>query len=196
MSCYVVFKKEIDQTKYTGNKDMSVICHYMAMRSIDAYTLDVGSKVLIAIDRMKQTEEEPLKSILDAKQQNNLGNGPDVSVTFRDSKDRQFLLIQIADLLCGAIREHFEQYESQPDMVYFSTKCPPCKRVREVRQSTAHPLCKWGKSRTRKIIDSQAFKYIFSLFPATGSLDMVNYFFMEPVEMMDRHYYLICRRKK
>ncbi len=196
MSCYVVFKKEIDQTKYAGNKDMSVICHYMAMRSVDSYTLGTDDKVLVAIDRMKKTEEEPLKSALDAKQQKNEGNGPEVSVIFRDSKDYQFLLIQIADLLCGAIREHFEQYETQPDMVYFSKTCPPCEQVRSVRLANARPLCKNGRSKAAHIMDSQAFKYVFSLFPITGSLDMVDYFFMEPVEMMDRHYYLICRRKK
>lgn len=196
LSCYVVFKKEVDPGQYIGNKSLSIVCHCMALHSIDTYSFDSGSKVLIAIDRMKQTEEAPIKELLDDDSKKNHRNF-DVSVVFRDSKDANFLLIQIADLLCGSIREHFEQYEIQEDMVYFSQKCPLCVAASLARKSNNRfALCKKGKSRTEKIISSQSLRHILPLFPVTYHPDMMNYFFMEPAEMMNKHFYMICHKKK
>ncbi len=195
LSCHVVFKKEVDASQYIGNKIMSVVCHCMALASLDAYSFSDGEKILVSIDRMKQTEEQPIKWILDDTSEKK-PRGFDVSVVFRDSKDANFLLIQIADLLCGSIREHFEQYETQEDMIYFSQKRPLCKKVAEIKKSRSRPLCKKGKSRMEKIISSQAFKPIYPLFPVRKAAGMIDYFFMEPPYMMDRHFYMICTRKK
>lgn len=195
LSCYVVFKKEVDPEIYIGNKILSVVCHRMALNSIDVYPFEEGSRVLIAIDRMKQTEEEPLRELLNDTKESEQRNF-DVKTVFRDSKDANFLLIQIADLLCGSLREHFEQYETQEDMLYFSGKCPVCQRLREIKRQPIRPLCKNGKSRTTKIINSQAFKYIYPLFPATKNIDMIDYFFVDPAKMIDKHFYMICNLKK
>lgn len=191
LSCYVIFKKEIDSSSYIGNKKMSVICHYMALSSLKFFKLKETEKVLIAIDRMKQTEEQPLKYVVDSRM-----NRENVSVTFRDSKDSNFLLIQIADLLCGAIREHFEQYETNADMLYFARTCPPCRKLHKMHRTPPHPICKHGKSHATKIINSKALKYVMPLFPVSHSFDMMKYFYMEPAYMMGRHFYLICENKK
>lgn len=196
LSCYIVFKKEVDPSQYQGNKDMSIICHMMALHSLDIYKFELNSKVLIAIDRMKHTEEAPIEAMLnqdnDTKENRNFTS----TVVFRDSKDANFLLIQIADLLCGTIREHFEQYEDQEDMLYFKIKCPYCQKIREVKGVSTRPLCIKGKSRTAKIIASANLKNIFHLFPIKNSTDMLDFLFMEPIQAVTQHFYMICKKKK
>lgn len=195
MSCYVIFKKEIDQSEYSGNRKMAVACHFMALHSIKYYPAESIGKLLIAIDRMKRTEEEPLAELINHGSQRYLSRESDIGVVFKDSKDKNFLLIQIADLLCGAIREHFEQYKTNPDMMYFSKHCPKCAYLRSIKHSS-RPLCKEGKKRCQRIINSQALKYVYPLFPVTGSVKMDQHFFAEPTSMMDKMLYMLCQRIK
>lgn len=194
VSCQIVFKKEVDKAKYVGNKKMSIICHMMALRSLRSGKFNEEDKVLVVIDRMKQTEEKPLKELMDEGWGSNSDKSCGFDIIFRDSKDSNFLLLQIADLLCGAIREHFEQYESQEDMLYFAKKCPPCYSVLRIRGKPSHPLCQSGRSRAIKIINSSPFKFILPLFPNSRKAGMISYCFMEPPQMFNRHFYLICSR--
>ena len=201
LSCYVIFKKELadDERPKPGTKTLSVVCHLMALRSLDSYSFQDGEKVLIAIDRMKHTEESPLEAqmkfgvLSDRKK-------PERNFTtetiFRDSKDANFLLIQIADLLCGTIREHCEQYETNADMIYFSTTCPKCKQLLRIKRGNTRILCKKGESRVAKIIDSKSLRNIMHLFPVTRSLDLADFFFTRPTKMADKNFYMFCARKK
>ncbi len=196
MASYVVFKKEVDQAKYQGNKNMSVVCHYMALRTLEKYDFPAGSRVLLAIDHMKHTEEVPLNYVIGANTSEDVLNNIDLSVVFRDSKDADFLLIQIADLLCGITREHFEQYETNPDMLYFASKCPPCQTVFEVKKKFTHISCKNGTAASHRIISSSNLKHIYNLFPETSGSALFGCFFTEPLLMMRKHFYMACIRKK
>lgn len=196
MAGYVVFKKEVDQSRYSGNKHMSIVCHYMALRTIEKFDFPQGSRVLLAIDHMKSTEEIPLNYVINTNTSENVKNNIDLSVVFRDSKDSEFLLIQIADLLCGILREHFEQYETNQDMRYFSVKCPPCETVFEAKRKTTRLFCKNGKASANRVVASANLKYIINLFPATDCSDMLSCFYTEPPKMMKKHFYMACRRKK
>lgn len=192
----VVFKKEIDATKYKGNKNLSVVCHYMALRALRNAGIPENSRVLIAIDHMKSTEEQPLNIVLESFAGQSLRDACNFSVVFRDSKDTNFRLIQVADLICGIVREHFEQYETNPDMIHFSTKCPPCQTVFEAKRKYTRVLCQHGSSRAKHILLSKNLKYIINLFPGIHSPDIIGYFFTEPPIMMKKHFYLACGRKK
>lgn len=196
LSCHVVFKKELDATAYQGNKSLSVICHLMALHSLDIYDFSESDKVLLAIDRMKHSEEVPIEIILAEERKEKATRNFDIDVAFRDSKDAKFLLIQIADLLCGTIREHFEQYETNENMLYFKEKCPICIKMRKIKRGSVRPLCEKGKSKTAKTIASANFKNVFHLFPEKKSVDLLDFLFMEPPKMVDQHFYLICQRKK
>ena len=194
LSCQIVFKKEVDQAKYQGNKHLSILCHLMALRSLDKYCLEENSKILIAIDRMKNTEEVPLEGAFDRI--NSQGAKKYTKkIVFRDSKDANFLLIQITDFLCGAIREHFERYDTHEDMLYFKNLCPLC-----VMATRAHkrilPLCKNGKRRAANIIASKSLKYILPLFSIHTTNELREYLTMEPVNMIYKHAYMSCERKK
>lgn len=195
LSCYVVFKKLLCPEDYKGNKILSVVCHYMSLHSLDSYTFRDGNSILIAIDRMKNTEEVPLCHILDLDQNEKARNFHTTTV-FRDSKDASFLQIQLADLISGAIREHFEQYESDRNMLYFRSMCPSCEKLFECKKKYVHPFCKNGKSRTAQIIASSNLKHIVGLFPSWGNPALMDYFFAKPSETVHQHFYMFCARKK
>lgn len=199
MSCYTIFKKELaeEEIPKDGSKALSVVCHTMALRSMDYFGFSTGEKVLISIDRMKHTEEEPLEQQLTdgvLADQNHPERDFTYNVVFRDSKDANFLLIQIADLLCGSVREHFEQYEANEDMLYFRARCPSCKKVFLLKKSTTRGLCKNGSRRANAILQSKNLHNVLPLFPPMTELTAFNYFFMSPVKMMDQHFYLFCRK--
>lgn len=199
MSCYIVFKKELspEELPQNGSKELSIICHAMALHTIDHYDFEENEKILIAIDRMKHTEEAPLERILSAgalsarqHPERNFSH----EVVFRDSKDINFLLIQIADLLCGIVREHFEQYENNEDMLYFRTYCPKCLTLRHLKKGHTRNMCKNGGARAFKIMHSKNFHYIFHLVPAISDVSRARFFFMRPAKMMDQHFYLLCKK--
>ena len=199
LSSYVVFKKELPLSKRPpkGSKTLSAACHLMAIHSLDKYSFQDHDKVLIAIDRMKHTEEVPIEKQLkvgilsDAKKTE---RNFTTETVFRDSKDSNYLLIQIADFLCGILREHFEQYETNSDMAYFKGLCRPCRYLKNKPRS--RPLCKQGKDRAERIINSKNLSNIMGLFHVTQSVTMAYYFFMEPESMVYHHFYMMCDRKK
>lgn len=199
MSCYIIFKKElpVEEQNKTGTKVLSVSCHAMALSALDAYSFQDGETVLVAIDRMKHTEEAPLEYAMKAGFLSNYEH-PErnfaLETVFRDSKDLNFLLIQIADLLCGTIREHFEQYETSEDMQYFKLKCPNCKKLMLMKKSATRPICRNGKSRVIQIFNSKNMMNIYHLIPDVKSPSMFDFFFMNPTKMMDQHFYMICKK--
>lgn len=197
MSCYVVFKKELlrEEVPTNGSKELSVVCHAMALRAIDHFGFTLGEKVLIAIDRMKHTEEAPLGLLLSdgplgARQHPDRNFSHEVA--FKDSKDANFLLIQIADLLCGIVREHFEQYETNEDMLYFKGICPKCLALRSLKKNHVRNMCKSGNSRASKIMHSKNLHYIFQLMPVASSISLTDFFFIRPTKIMSQHFYLLC----
>ena len=200
VSCHVIFKKELlpEDPLLKEPKNLSVLCHLMAMNSLDSYSFSEGQKILVAIDRMKRTEERPLE-----RQMNHgvLSNDmhPDrnftVDTVFRDSKDSQFLLIQIADLLCGIVREQFEQYETNEDMIYFKERCPRCNFLSRSKKGHTCRICTQGRSRATQILYSKNFGNIYHLIPEYLSPRMATYLFMGPPKMAFQHYYLFCKKK-
>lgn len=199
MSCFIVFKKELspEDRPVSGSKELSVICHLMALQSLNYYSFSESEKILIAIDRMKSTEEVPIENLIKfgffdnpALPERNFN----VDTVFRDSKDVNFLLIQLADLLCGTVREHFEQYETHPDMLYFKSLCPKCQMVQRTKKRSAHNLCRGAKGHVNSIINSKNLHNIIHLIPKRSTTGMLDFFFMKPAKMIDQHFYLMCKR--
>lgn len=191
LSCYIVFKKELKHETYLEDKSLAALCHTMTIHSIRFQDIAASSKVLIVIDHMKKIEETSLVAMLDFLGRHQYFKNYDMSITFQDSKNVNFRLIQIADLLCGTVREHFEQYETSENMLYFSKICPVCNGSLD-GIFKPKPMCKNGEMRAEQILQSQALKYIAPLFPVSGSLLMVMHCGMEPVCMLDKHFYMFC----
>lgn len=201
MSCFVIFKKELSEaekiTMGSGTKTLSVMCHAMALNVLNFSRFEDGQKILIAIDRMKHTEEAPLEYFMNfgpLSSKSHPERNFSSDTVFRDSKDANFLLIQISDLLCGTVREHFEQYEANSDMGYFRRLCPNCRKVSRIKKGS-HPMCKQGKSKATKIFHSKNLHNIIHLLPDLTSSAVLDYFFLYPSKMMDEHFYIICPKK-
>lgn len=196
MSCYIVFKKELapGELQSSGLKELSVLCHAMALRSMKDFGFSENEKILIAIDRMKNTEEVPLGQLLTVDAAEHPERKFSYEVVFRDSKDVDFLLIQIADLLCGTLREHFEQYESNEDMKYFASICPQCFNLRLAKRKQVRALCKNGKSRAARIMHSKNLYNLRPLLPDIPSWDVSHFLFMQPIKMIDKNFYLFCKK--
>lgn len=200
VSSFIIFKKELSPTEIPkGTKALSVVCHLMALRSLDFYTFLDNEKILIVIDRMKHTEEVPLEQQLESgvlSDQKHPERNFSFDTIFRDSKDANFLLIQLADLLCGTFREHFEQYETNEDMLYFKNVCPKCKNIIFMKPKNSHPMCKKGRSRVSRIYHSKNLHNIIDLIPVSDTRSILEYFFMKPAKMMNQHFYLVCPKLK
>ncbi len=200
MSFDVIFKKEFRPEDVPGrnNKGMSSICHAMALRALDSFDFIDGKNVLIVIDRMKYTEEALLQYLVAENAINGKGfqeHSFSFKIIFRDSKDSNFLLLQIADLLCGTVREHFEQYETNEDMIYFKSICPLCNRIRLIKGPGSRHVCKNGKSRAVRIVHSKNLHNVMHLIPSFTPPKAFQYFFMDPKHMMYEHLYFVCERK-
>lgn len=86
-----------------AKNDLSGITHtfpYFSLTSSDILAPD--DKVLIVIDNMKKREKESIKSFLSGS------SFKKYHLIFRDSKDKDFSLIQIADIMAGTIRVYYE----------------------------------------------------------------------------------------
>ena len=83
--------------------DLSGTTHtfpYFSMTNSNIISPD--DKVLIIIDNMKKREMESIRNRL------SIEGTRDYDVIFRDSKDKDFPLIQIADIMAGTIRNYYE----------------------------------------------------------------------------------------
>lgn len=94
---------EFRELTILAQNDLSGITHtypYFALNQSNILT--ATDRVLIVIDNMKKREVESIEKIL----ANNFSKNYDL--IFRDSKDKNFSLIQIADIMAGTIRTYYE----------------------------------------------------------------------------------------
>ena len=86
-----------------AQKELSGVTHTFPYISLCTSNLiSDADKILIVIDNMKKREMDSIKSILSNE---HMGN---YDLIFRDSKDKNFTLIQIADIMAGTIRNYYE----------------------------------------------------------------------------------------
>jgi len=124
MFTYVAFKKLMPLPTETQrlNKELSSLSHILPIMVMQRHYPD--KKALIVIDNMKHVEQRLVSNVLQVGMQT--GEYSAHEVIFKDSKDKQFQLIQIADLLAGINRAFFETYESCKTFKAFWNSCPPC----------------------------------------------------------------------
>ncbi len=135
----VAFKKELQNSKNpidkelcdTSSKELSGLVHSFPIFALSkTKILPEGARVLIVIDHLKQTEAKAIENSYD-----NLGIHEliDCDVIYRDSKSEKFPLIQLADALCGSVRNYFEKTLTPLDIQQYCKACdlmpqPLCKR--------------------------------------------------------------------
>ena len=135
----VAFKKELknspnanDQNLYNSpNKELSGLVHSFPVYALtETSILPKDARVLIVIDHLKQAEAEAIENtyaVLGIRERINC------DVIYRDSKSEKFPLIQLADALCGSVRNYFEKTLSPLDIQLYCKACdqlprPVCNR--------------------------------------------------------------------
>jgi hypothetical protein len=87
---------------------------------------DIDTKVLVVIDRMKEIEMESVYKYLLGTKATSLDLLKNCDVIFRDSKDRVFPFIQIADILAGLTRQYFEKSITCEHHKTYARLCKAC----------------------------------------------------------------------
>lgn len=87
-----------------AREDLSGVTHTFPYMSLNQSGLiSDQDKVLIVIDNMKKREMDSIRNILESE-----FSTKSYDLIFRDSKDKFFPLIQIADIMAGTIRNYYE----------------------------------------------------------------------------------------
>ncbi len=185
----VAFKKIlVARDEYnTSGKIFSVLMHAITISFLESYSEVAGKKVLIVVDRMKNTEEIPVQYLASGSMHNNLTEVKNYDLIFRDSKDKDFQLIQVADFISGILRDYFEQYESNSVMIEFWRRCPLCLNTRY-----RHLCGKRGRKNREALIDSSNFKHIRGFFPCSQLSRFIRCLTFMPSDIFENLHYLFC----
>lgn len=125
---WIAFKKDITDVAMldTKNKLLSKFCHVFPIESINNILKhDPNKKIFIAVDVMKKCEMDGVSDLLTGKKFDfGFYEGQPViesyNLKFRDSKDKDFKLLQVADIISGVIRSGYE------DFYFNKTEYPKC----------------------------------------------------------------------
>lgn len=187
----VSFKKVLLSSNQfdTNYKAFTAIAHAVTI-SLLSYCEEVfGKKVLIVVDRMKYTEESPVHFLANNQMQDALQRLSSYDLIFRDSKDKNYQLIQVADFISGILREFFELYETDPIMSDFWRKCYFCNNARE-----KHLCGKKGRSARSILIYRNTFQYVYSMFFCPQCKQLSYPIAPDPVAALGSIYYLYCAK--
>lgn len=171
-----------------AQQDLSGVTHvfpYLSLRTSSLIT--DNDKILIVIDNMKKREMDSIKSILSTS---NLDN---YDLIFRDSKDKNFSLIQIADIMAGSIRTYYESCLPLSTHNYYCFNC--FSLVIRKRINNLITKCKDKKSHKlyAKYISDFKFNTVIKFHQHENtSIELGEHLIMLPVEQLTYFYYIKC----
>ncbi len=166
-------------------KQLSGLIHSFPFYALQKLQLlNPNDKVLIVFDNMKTIEE---KSVLKELEEFN-AFGIEYNVVFADSKDPRFTLIQIADAICGTVRDFFETESFSKAFKI----CNMCKlRMQKCFKSPS------GKKRLKKVQLEQKHSIVLNLHsPNEDSRFSINHMFTVPTKVYSNYYFLHCISNK
>ena len=127
---FVVFKRLTESLLFLNpaTKALSSFSHVLAIVSMaEHFKKDSSVTVQVVIDRMKETEESAVKRLLiEYDLSERTEKLPNHSISYRDSKAEGYELIQLADIVSGLTRSHFENHNSSEALSLFWRLCPLC----------------------------------------------------------------------
>lgn len=144
----VAFKKELQESSdpddrelcVSPTKELSGLVHSFPIYALNQTNIiPEGTRVLIVIDHLKQAEAEAIENTYNILGIHNL---IDCDTIYRDSKSEKFPLIQLADTLCGSVRNYFEKTIVPLDIQLY---CKVCGLIPHCVCSRGPALKAWKK---------------------------------------------------
>ena len=189
----IAFKEKIlnhNDTRYyelveNKKKQLSGLIHSFPFHALQQLELlNSNTKVLIVFDNMKTIEE---KSVLETLEEFNELD-IEYNVIFADSKDSRFSLIQIADAICGTVRDFFETENFSNEFKI----CNMCKiRMQKCFKTPT------GQKRLKKVQLEQKHSIVLNLHsPNEDSRFSANHMFTLPSKVYNNYYFLHCISNK
>lgn len=153
----------------------------------DSELVTMQDNILVVIDNMKKREMESIRSILSDFDCNNF------DLIFRDSKDKDFTLIQIADILAGTIRDY---YETSLPISSHNRYCGFCtKAANKMNSNKPFTKCKDKKFKKNYLpyISNKKFNIVISIHLYINCHNLFgDRFVILPVEQMFLFTYIQC----
>lgn len=115
---WIAFKEKITDPLFLDikNKALTQFCHTFPINAVsDVLKYNTDTNIFIAVDVMKKIEMDGVKELVQYSFNSNIIDSNEKSITnytlkFKDSKDKNFQLIQAADIFAGIIRSSFENW--------------------------------------------------------------------------------------
>ena len=187
----VAFKKEMmkrtddfhQNLVQNNKKELSGLIHsfpYYAFYKTNI--IGNNEKVLLVIDHMKSTEETKIKDVLTTYDDIN----GQYEVIFADSNSKKFPLIQLADVICGTMRDYFEK---EQDSKYFQAFCPSCQTFKKTCYKTVT-----GIKRIRNVnFTSRMFKVFRLHYDNINKFTNLVHITTVPLGMYVKYFYIDCK---
>lgn len=196
---WIAFKESITDPIFLDvkNKVLPQFCHVFPINSVNNVLKDeIGTNILIAVDVMKKVEMDGVKHLVEDTFNNNKSTNENhinnYNIKFKDSKDKDFQLIQIADILSGIIRTSFESWPLEHEIW---TRCKTCNSL--IHTKKAKLLCKYKNKGTHLENSNNLFK-IIPLFLKEETYNRVVLYGISPfpVEFANKITFIDCLLNK
>lgn len=179
---------EFRELSLVAQHDLSGITHVFPYVSLCSSRLVTDNdKILIVIDNMKKREMDSIKSILSTEDLNKY------DLIFRDSKDKDFSLIQIADIMAGTIRTYYESCLPLSVHNYYCFNC--FSSAKRGRRNSLLAKCTDKKSHKlyTKYISDYKFNTVIKFHQHKDtSIEFAEHLIMLPVEQLIYFTYIKC----
>lgn len=143
---WIAFKGKITDPFFLDikNKALTQFCHVFPIKAVnEILKYETGVNIFIAVDVMKKIEMDGVKELIKdvfISKNNDLNNQiiNNYTLKFKDSKDKDFQLIQIADILAGIIRNSFENWSFDHKIWQCCQLCDSLINIKKIKA-----LCKY-----------------------------------------------------
>ncbi len=181
-------ENEFRELTLVAQQDLSGVTHIFPYLSLCSSGLITDNdEILIVIDNMKKREMDSIKSILSTKDVNNY------DLIFRDSKDKNFSLIQIADIMAGTIRTYYESCLPLSTHNYYCLSCFSLAKRNRINNLITKCKDKKGHRLYTKFISDFKFNTVIEFHQHENTtIELGEHLIMLLVEQLTYFYYIKC----
>lgn len=179
---------EFQELSILAQQDLSGVTHLFPYASLNSSKLITDDdNILIVVDNMKKREMDSIKSILATQHTGKY------DLIFRDSKDKDFTLIQIADIMAGTIRTYYESCLPLSDHNYYCNQCFSAVKKGRTGSMIAKCTVKRNHKLFAQYISDPKFNTVVKFHQHQNTnIELGEHFVILPVEQMIFFSYIKC----